>query len=193
MKGYEVIEKIKCYINERDMIVSSTGNISREVFHILDQPQVYLRGSLGLQISVGLGIAIEEKKRKVLVILGDGSLLIGMGSIITSSHYKPSNLKLLILDNGEYFTTGGQKTVSSAINFTKFLESLEGSFKISKVASKESLIQDLNKFINSEGFSILHLKIESGKKELANIPWHPEEITKQIKMKIKKGWTIRLR
>ncbi len=184
MKGYEVIEKIKGYINERDMIVSSTGNISREVFHILDQPQVYLRGSLGLQISVGLGIAIEEKKRKVLVILGDGSLLMGMGSIITSSYYKPSNLKILILDNAKYFTTGGQKTVSSAINFTKFLGSLEASFKISKNASEESINQDLTKFINSKGFSILHLKIESGKKALSNITWHPEEITKRIKKKI---------
>ena len=177
MKGFEIIEKLKDYITDKDIIVSSTGNISREVFHILKQPQVYLRGSLGLQISVGLGIAIEEKERKVLVILGDGSLLMGMGSLITSSQYKPTNLKLLILDNGEYFTTGGQKTVSSAINFTKFLESLEGSFKISKDASKESINQDLTKFLNSEGFSILHLKIESGKKELANISWHAEEIS----------------
>ena len=184
MKGYEVIEKLKGYITNRDIIVSSTGNISREVFHILDQPQVYLRGSLGLQISVGLGIAIEEKERKVLVILGDGSFLMGMSSIVTSSYYKPSNLKILILDNAEYFTTGGQETVSSAINFTKFLESLEASFKISKNASEESINQDLTNFINSEGFSILHLNIESGKKPLSNIPWHPEEITKRIQKKI---------
>jgi len=184
MKGYEVIEKLKGHIKDRDIIVGSTGNISREVFHILEQPQVYLRGSLGLQISVGLGIAIEEKNRNVLVILGDGSLFMGMGSIITASFYKPSNLKLLILDNEKYYTTGGQKTVSSAINFTKFLDSLEASFKLSKIASEESIIQDLTKFINSDGFSILHLKIESGKKELSNIPWHPEEITKRIKKKI---------
>ncbi len=184
MKGYEVIEKLKGHITERDIIVSSTGNISREVFHILDQPQVYLRGSLGLQISVGLGISIEEKKRKVLVILGDGSFLMGMSSIITSSYYKPSNLKILILDNAEYFTTGRQKTVISAINFRKFLGSLEASFKISKNASDESINQDLSKFLNSDGFSILHLKIESGKKTLSNIPWHPEEITKRMKRKI---------
>jgi len=184
MKGYEVIEKLKDNITDIDIIVSSTGNISREVFHILEQPQVYLRGSLGLQISVGLGIAIEEKNRSILVILGDGSLLMGMGSIITSSYYKPSNLKILILDNAEYYTTGGQKTVSSVINYTKFLESLDASFKISKNASEESINQDLTNFINSEGFSILHLKIESGKKPLANIPWHPEEITKRIQNKI---------
>jgi len=96
MKGYEVIEKLKGFIKDDDIIVSSTGNISREVFHILNQPQVYLRGSLGLQISTGLGIAIEEKNRNVLVILGDGSFLMGMSSIVTSSYYKPSNLKILI-------------------------------------------------------------------------------------------------
>ena len=184
MKGYEVIEKLKDHIKDRDIIVGSTGNISREVFHILKQPQVYLRGSLGLQISVGLGIAIEEKNRNVLVILGDGSFLMGMSSIVTSSYYKPSNLKILILDNVEYYTTGGQKTVSSAIDFTKLLGSLEASFKMSKNASEESINQDLTNFFNSKGFSILHLNIESGKKTLANIPWHPEEITKRIQKKI---------
>jgi len=184
MKGYEVIEKLKDYISDKDIIVSSTGNISREVFHILDQPQVYLRGSLGLQISTGLGIAIEEKDRNVLVILGDGSFLMGMSSIVTSSYYKLSNLKILILDNAEYYTTGGQKTVSSAINFTKFLGSLDASFKISKNASEKSINQDLTNFLNSKGFSILHLNIESGKKELANIPLHPVEITKRIQKKI---------
>jgi len=184
MKGYEVIEKLKGHISDGDIIVSSTGNISREVFHILEQPQVYLRGSLGLQISVGLGIAIEEKNRNVIVILGDGSLLMGMGSIITSSYYKPSNLKILILDNAKYFTTGGQETVSSAINYTKFLGSLEASYKNSKIATEESINQDLSDFFNSKGFSILHLNIESGKKPLANIPWHPEEITQRIHNKI---------
>nr|QEE18027.1 Sulfopyruvate decarboxylase subunit beta [Candidatus Prometheoarchaeum syntrophicum] len=184
MKGYEVIEKLKDYIDENDIIVGSTGNISREVFHILDQPQVYLRGSLGLQMSVGLGIALEEKKRKIIVILGDGSFLMGMSSIVTSSYYKPSNLKILILDNAEYYTTGGQKTVSSAINFTKLLKSVEASFKRSKNASEESINQDLSDFFNLQGFSILHLNIESGKKPLANIPWHPEEITKRMQKKI---------
>ena len=184
MKGYEVIEKLKGYIKDDDIIVSSTGNISREAFHILDQPQVYLRGSLGLQISTGLGIAIEEKERNVIVILGDGSFLMGMSSIVTSSYYKPSNLKILILDNATYFTTGGQETVSSAINFPKFLGSLEASFKLSKNALEESINQDLSEFFNSKGFSILHLNIGSGKKELANIPWHPEEITKRIQNKI---------
>ena len=184
MKGYEVIEKLKGFINVNDIIVGSTGNISRDIYHILDQPQVYLRGSLGLQISVGLGIALEEKDRNVLVILGDGSLLMGLGSVITSSYYKPSNLKILILDNASYFTTGGQKTVSLAINFPKFLESLDASFKMSKNALEGSINQDLSEFFNSKGFSILHLNIESGKKPLANIPWHPEEITKRIRNKI---------
>ncbi|MHA1767979.1 MAG: thiamine pyrophosphate-dependent enzyme [Promethearchaeota archaeon] len=184
MKGYEVIEKLKPLITNRDIIVSSSGNISREVFHILEKPHVYLRGSLGLQIAVGLGIAIEEKNRKIIVILGDGSFLMGMGSIITSSYYKPDNMKILILDNGKYFTTGGQKTVSSALNFPKFLESIKGSFKISKIASKNNINNDLKRFLEAYGFSILHLKIDSGKKDLSNIPWHPVEIKDRVLKKL---------
>ena len=184
MKGIEIITAMKDYVSEDDIIVSSNGNISREVFHRLIQPQVYLRGSMGLPISVGLGLALANPKKRVIVVTGDGNFLMGLGSIVTASFYKPTNLKILILDNKKYFTTGGQLTASLALNYSKFLESLNCGYKKSKQAIQEDINKDLSKFLNSKFFAVLHLTIEASKEKLVNIPWHPERIAQEFAKKL---------
>ena len=184
MKGYEVISNLQDHIGDNDLIVSSNGNISREVYHFLPKPQVYLRGSMGLPVGVGLGLALMNPEKRVTVITGDGNLLMGFGSIVTTAYYKPNNLNVIILDNSQYFTTGGQKTVSSVINYSKFLESLNIDYFKSFKASQNNLNDYLKKIFNTRGLNILHLIIEEGKKELANIPWHPSKITTKFKHKL---------
>ncbi len=176
MKGYEVILKLQEYLGENDLIVSSNGNISREVYHYLPKPQVYLRGSMGLPVGVGLGLAVMNPEKRITVITGDGNLLMGFGSVVTVAYYKPNNLKILILDNSQYFTTGGQQTVSSAINYSKFLDSLNIMNFQSLEASPSTVNDSLDNFFNTKGLAILHYTIEEGKKELSNIPWHPTKI-----------------
>ena len=85
MKSYEVISELKHHLNESDIIVSSNGNISREAFHYLPKPQVYLRGSMGLPVSVGLGLALANTTKHVIVITGDGNFLMGLGSMVTAA------------------------------------------------------------------------------------------------------------
>lgn len=184
MKGYEVISALTDYIGDNDIIVSSNGNISREAYHLLPKPQVYLRGSMGLPVAVGLGLALAKPDKKIIVITGDGNFLMGLGSATTAAFYKPKNLKILILDNLQYFTTGGQKTVSSAINYTKFLDSLNIKAQSSKEASQGQIEQDLSEFLDSKTFSVLHLKVQEGKKDLTNIPWHPEDISKKFLIRL---------
>jgi thiamine pyrophosphate-dependent acetolactate synthase large subunit-like protein len=180
MKGIEVIIALKDLINDNDVIVSSNGNISRETFHVLPRPQVYLRGSMGLPVPVGLGLALAKPDKRVIVITGDGNFLMGLGSFITSAFYKLKNLKIIILDNMQYFTTGGQQTVSSAINYKKFLDSFDIEYKQSKKANPDEITNDLTDFLKADSFSVLHLAIQASKENLGNIPWHPEEITEKI-------------
>ncbi|MHA2271166.1 MAG: thiamine pyrophosphate-dependent enzyme [Candidatus Hodarchaeales archaeon] len=184
MKGYEVISALKNHVGENDVIVSSNGNISRETYHLIPKPQVYLRGSMGLPVAVGLGLALANPTKKIVVITGDGNFLMGLGSASTAAFYKPKNLKILILDNLTYYTTGGQKTVSSVIIYSKFLESLNIEYSHSKWASRDQIDQDLAAFLDSETFSVLHLNIEEQSKDLENIPWHPEEITERFSTRL---------
>ncbi|MHA2245450.1 MAG: thiamine pyrophosphate-dependent enzyme [Candidatus Hodarchaeales archaeon] len=184
MKGYEVVSALKSHIGENTVIVSSNGNISREAYHLLPKPQVYLRGSMGLPVAVGLGLALANPKKKIIVLTGDGNFLMGLGSSATAAFYKPKNLKILILDNFKYYTTGGQRTISPIINYSKFLSSLNIEHQCSKKASHGQIEQDLSNFLNSDTFSVLHLTIAESKMNLENIPWHPEEITERIMIKL---------
>lgn len=180
MKGFEVIKALKQFIKSDDIIVSSNGNISREAYHLLPQPQIYLRGSMGLPVSVGLGLALANPKKRVLVITGDGNFLMGLGSATTAAFYHPKNMKILILDNNKYYTTGGQETVSSIINYTTFFNSLNIDHHSSKLADKKKIREDLAEFLDITTFAVLHLKIEDGKENLTNIPWHPKQITEEF-------------
>ena len=180
MKGFEVIEALGPLLGEEDLVVSSNGNISREAYHLLPQPQVYLRGSMGLPVSVGLGLALARPDKQVMVIVGDGNFLMGLGSAVTAAHYRPGNLKVLVLDNSSYFTTGGQPTVSSTIDYKSFLASLGINHGPSLQASPDQIADDLKALLSCDTFAALHLTIDPGRKALSNIPWHPEEIAKRF-------------
>jgi thiamine pyrophosphate-dependent acetolactate synthase large subunit-like protein len=63
---------------------------------------------------IGLGLALAQPKLPVLVITGDGEMLMGMGSLATIGLQKPSNLSIIVLDNERYGETGGQTSHTSA-------------------------------------------------------------------------------
>lgn len=74
------------------------------------EENLYLRGSMGMGVSVGLGIALARPARRVVVCEGDGSLLMNLGGLATVGAYGPPNLTVVVLDDGKYLTTGGQTT-----------------------------------------------------------------------------------
>jgi len=74
----------------------------------------YLWGGMGGAAMIGLGLALAQPKLPVLVITGDGEMLMGMGSLATIGLQKPSNLSIVVLDNEAYGETGGQTSHTSA-------------------------------------------------------------------------------
>src|ERR1700712_2397343 len=68
----------------------------------------YLWGAMGGAVMIGLGIALAQPKLPVMVITGDGEMLMGMGSLATVGLQKPANLSIVVLDNEVYGETGGQ-------------------------------------------------------------------------------------
>lgn len=118
MKRKEAIKCIVDDLEENDIIISSTGMISRELYEFKDRPlNFYMMGSMGNALSIGLGLALNNKDRKVIVLNGDGSALMSLGTMGTHNKLKPKNLYHFILDNNEHASTGGQTTSSNYINF----------------------------------------------------------------------------
>jgi thiamine pyrophosphate-dependent acetolactate synthase large subunit-like protein len=75
---------------------------------------LYLWGGMGGAAMIGLGLALAQPKLPVLVITGDGEMLMGMGSLATIGLQKPANLSIVVLDNECYGETGGQTSHTSA-------------------------------------------------------------------------------
>jgi thiamine pyrophosphate-dependent acetolactate synthase large subunit-like protein len=74
----------------------------------------YLWGAMGGAVMIGLGIALAQPKLPVVVITGDGEMLMGMGSLATVGLQKPGNLTIVVLDNERYGETGGQASHTAA-------------------------------------------------------------------------------
>ena len=74
----------------------------------------YLWGAMGGAVMIGLGLALAQPKLPVVVITGDGEMLMGIGSLATVGLQKPKNLTIVVLDNEVYGETGGQASHTSA-------------------------------------------------------------------------------
>lgn len=117
MKRSEVIREIMAQIQEDDVVVTTAGYISREVYRVRDRElNFYVQGAMGNALAIGLGIALNTERR-VFVINGDGSALMSLGTMITAKKLRPLNLWHFILDNNAHESTGGQKTASDCVEF----------------------------------------------------------------------------
>jgi len=186
MKGHEIIELLGAFLQGNELIVGSNGNISRQVFHYLPKPQVYLRGSMGLPMAVGLGLAISQPDRKVIVITGDGNFLMGLGAITTISSLKPSNLRIMIIDNELYATTGGQKTASSIIEYATMIRGIgiEATESIYSNDNKQIIQEKLSWLLKGDELQVFHVKVQPGDPPFENIPWHPRQIKNEFMSRI---------
>ena len=92
-------------------VIASLGHPAYDLFAAGDRPQnFYTWGSMGLASSIGLGLAIARPELRTFVLDGDGSLLMNLGSLATIAAGAPPNLVVIVWDNEEYGTTGGQPT-----------------------------------------------------------------------------------
>ena len=75
---------------------------------------VFVPSSMGQATSLGLGLALARPDRRIIVLNGDGGMLMNLGSLVTITAYAPRNLVILLFDNGVYEVTGAQPTPSAA-------------------------------------------------------------------------------
>src|SRR5688500_5155585 len=100
----------------RDIVVPSMGS-AREWMAIGPLPDldfVYVPSAMGHATSLGLGLALAQPDRRVIVLSGDGSLLMNLGSLVTISAQSPANLVMVVFVNAVYEVTGAQATPSNA-------------------------------------------------------------------------------
>ena len=107
----DALEVIHQY--RQDAVVITTMGAAREWQKLKPHPKdlVYMPSSMGQGPPLGLGIALAKPDQRVIVVNGDGCLLMNLGCLVTITAQAPKNFTLIVVDNGVYEVTGGQATV----------------------------------------------------------------------------------
>ena len=174
MARYKAIYEIMEYI-EDELVICNIGFPSRELYEIDDRPRnFYMIGSMGLASSIGLGLALAKPYEDVVVIDGDGSLLMNMGSLVTVFANKPSNLTWIVIDNGAYGSTGNQDTYAQKLDLIDIARSVgfESSYDFDKI--------NLGEVIDSDDASFVVYKTEAGNSNAPIIDLDPITIKERF-------------
>jgi phosphonopyruvate decarboxylase len=113
----DVLRRVQAAVGPTDAVIATTGYTGRALYALDDRPgQFYVVGSMGCASSLGLGLALAQPRRRVVVLDGDGAALMRLGALATLGNRRPPNLVHVLLDNEMHESTGGQATVSSSVD-----------------------------------------------------------------------------
>lgn len=175
MTRYEAIEAAVPYLRGRT-VVCNLGVPCKELYALCDQPSnFYMLGSMGLASSIGLGISLFNKN-EVVVLDGDGSLLMNPNVLCSISQQARDNLTVVALDNATYGSTGDQCTASQQLD----LELLARGFGIehtSKAYTAEDLLTALQLPV---GPKFIHVVIKPGNANVPDLPCSATEIKRRF-------------
>ena len=153
-------------------VLFTCGATSREMAALDRRPNhLYVVDSMGLVSSIllGLSLGLEPESaptRKVVGVEGDGGMLMNLNALATIGYLQPANLILIVLDNGQYASTGGQTTFTTQLDLADIAASC--NLKVWRAADLETLQQSLAEAAAAAGPSFIHMRIAPG--NAAGIP-----------------------
>jgi sulfopyruvate decarboxylase subunit beta len=107
MKRAECIGMLYPELDDK-LVVTIMGACAQELYDLGHKENFfYLQHAMGLASSIGLGLAMHLRKERIVVLDGDGSVLMNLGTLATMARYRPTNLVHIIFDNGSLLSTGG--------------------------------------------------------------------------------------
>jgi phosphonopyruvate decarboxylase len=149
-------------ISHNTLLIATTGKTGRELFELSDRPNhFYMVGSMGCASSLGLGVALYQPNKPVVVLDGDGAALMRLEAMVSVGHYHPPNLTHIILDNEVHDSTGGQQTLSSTVRFSEVALAC-GYQSACTYSDADDLASALTKASYNAGPHLIHLKIKAG-------------------------------
>ncbi|MGR3179140.1 MAG: thiamine pyrophosphate-dependent enzyme [Candidatus Anammoxibacter sp.] len=180
MKRIEAIETILNVLDD-ELVILANGMICRESFITKDRLQnFYMLGSMGLAPSIGLGIAINQPNRKVVIFDGDGNLLMNLGTLALTGTLLPENFYHFVFDNEVYGSTGDQPTLTSKINLDKIAKA--SGYKMTLLIDNiEELQTQTVECLRSKGPVFVLVKISSEcNNEIERVSHSPVEIKERF-------------
>ncbi len=162
----EVLRVVQNSAPGADAVIATTGFTGRALYALEDRPnQFYMVGSMGCASSFGLGLALSQPRRRVVVLDGDGAALMRMGALATIGYERPANLLHILLDNEIHESTGGQSTVSHSVDLAVVAQAC-GYPRVVRAGSLDELAAVVNEA--REELTFVHVKTRPGEEK--NLP-----------------------
>jgi len=144
------------------LVVTIMGAVAAELQSIGHRPNFfYLEHAMGLASSTGLGLALCLPEEKVVVLDGDGSLLMNLGSLSTMARYKPRNLVHIVFDNESLLSVGGFPTATSAGTDLEGIAQACGIPRSTTVRCLEDFTVAVSEALGADELSTIIAKVEA--------------------------------
>jgi len=143
-------------------VVTIMGAVATELQSLGHRPNFfYLQHAMGLASSLGLGIALAQPDRQVVVFDGDGSLLMNLGGLTTLARYRPSNLLHVVFDNESLLSVGGFPTATSTGSDLAAIAAAAGVPRAATVATLEGFVTAFDDALASKTLTTLVAKVQA--------------------------------
>ena len=162
MKRAKCIEAIYPELQDK-LVVTIMGACAQELYDLGHcENFFYLQHAMGLASSIGLGLALSEPQEKVVVMDGDGSVLMNLGTLTTLARYKPNNLTHIIFDNGSLLSTGGFAShTTSGITDLAAIAKGAGITNVAAVSTPMDFIGAVADAFERDELSVIVAKVEA--------------------------------
>lgn len=170
MSRESAIQSVASALSSNDVIVSTTGMISRELFEYREslgaghERDFLTVGSMGHASQIALGIALEKPDRKVWCFDGDGASIMHMGGMAIIASKVPSNYVHVVFNNGAHDSVGGQPTVGLKIDLPAIAKAV-GYKSVFTADTAEALSKILTEMKNIDGPVLLEVKVHKGNRK----------------------------
>ncbi|MBT5823629.1 phosphonopyruvate decarboxylase [Candidatus Peregrinibacteria bacterium] len=184
----EALRQLLALVKGDDLIISTTGKTSREVFELRMERRESQRdfltvGGMGHTASIALGVALGNPKKRVICLDGDGSVLMHMGALPIIGDLKPANMIHVLLNNSAHESVGGQMTVAGQVNFAAIAKAC-GYLDYQVAKDADSLMACWAKICNQSGPVLLEVKISVGSRGDLGRPTSTPEENKRAFMEV---------
>jgi sulfopyruvate decarboxylase subunit beta len=147
---------------EDKIVVTIMGAVAAELYMLGHKEHFfYLEHAMGLASSMGLGIALSLPERKVVVLDGDGSLLMNLGTLSTLARYKPGNLLHIVFDNESLLSVGGFPTATSTGTDLAGIARASGVPHVAEVRTIEQFRASVGEALAGETLTTIIAKVEA--------------------------------
>lgn len=172
MSREEAIQIVVDKLKEKDVVVSTTGMISRELFEYREAKKqghgndFLTVGSMGHASQIALGIAMQKPDRRVFVFDGDGALLMHLGGAAILGSRCPKNIVHIVFNNGAHDSVGGQPTVGQTIDIEGLAKAM-GYTDVVTVDNPDALMCAMN-HVNCavvEGTALININVHKGNRK----------------------------